>query len=96
MRAIVTVAPGGVVDTFARIMAQRLSQNLGKQFFVDNLPGASGNIGTAQVAKAEPDGYTVLLFAYTSHVGESDSRRQHQARMTIDVHSASSREVVCL
>jgi tripartite-type tricarboxylate transporter receptor subunit TctC len=95
VRAIVTVAPGGVVDTFARIMAQRLSQNLGKQFFVDNLPGASGDIGTAQAAKAEPDGCTVLL-AYTSHVGESDSRRQHQARMTIDVHSASSREVVCL
>jgi tripartite-type tricarboxylate transporter receptor subunit TctC len=67
VRAIVTFAPGGVVDTFARIMAQKLSQNLGKQFFVENLPGASGNIGTAQAAKAEPDGYTVL-FAYTSHV----------------------------
>jgi tripartite-type tricarboxylate transporter receptor subunit TctC len=67
VRAIVAFAPGGVVDTFARLMAQKLSQNLGKQFYVDNLPGASGNIGTAQAAKAEPDGYT-LLFAYTSHV----------------------------
>jgi tripartite-type tricarboxylate transporter receptor subunit TctC len=67
VRAIVTFAPGGVVDTFTRLMAQKLSQSLGKQFYVDNLPGASGNIGTAQAAKAEPDGYT-LLFAYTSYV----------------------------
>jgi tripartite-type tricarboxylate transporter receptor subunit TctC len=41
-------------------MAQKLSQNLGKPFYVDNLPGASGNIGTAQAAKAEPDGYTIF------------------------------------
>ena len=67
VRAIVAFAPGGVVDTFARLMAQKLSQNLGKSFYVDNLPGASGNIGTAQAAKAEPDGYT-LYFAYTSYV----------------------------
>ena len=67
VRVTVGFAPGGVVDTFARLMAQKLSQNLGKQFYVDNLPGASGNIGTAQAAKAEPDGYT-LLFAYTSYV----------------------------
>jgi tripartite-type tricarboxylate transporter receptor subunit TctC len=67
VRAIVAFAPGGVVDTFARLMAQKLSQNLGKSFYVDNLPGASGNIGTAQAAKAEPDGYT-LFFAYTSYV----------------------------
>jgi tripartite-type tricarboxylate transporter receptor subunit TctC len=67
VRAIVAFAPGGVVDTFARLMAQKLSQNLGKPFYVDNLPGASGNIGTAQAAKAEPDGYTIF-FAYTSYV----------------------------
>jgi tripartite-type tricarboxylate transporter receptor subunit TctC len=67
VRVTVGFAPGGVVDTFARLMAQKLSQNLGKQFYVDNLPGASGNIGTAQAAKADPDGYT-LLFAYTSYV----------------------------
>lgn len=67
VRAIVAFAPGGVTDTFARLMAQRLSQNLGKQFYVDNLAGASGNIGTEQAAKAAPDGYT-LLFAFSSYV----------------------------
>ena len=67
MRAIVAFAPGGVTDTFARLMAQRLSEDLGKQFYVDNVPGATGNIGTAQAAKAAPDGYT-LYFAFSSYV----------------------------
>src|SRR5437588_4745207 len=67
VRAIVAFAPGGVTDTFARLMAQKLSENLGKQFYVDNLPGATGNTGTAQAAKAAPDGYT-LLFAFSSYV----------------------------
>jgi tripartite-type tricarboxylate transporter receptor subunit TctC len=67
VRAIVAFAPGGVTDTFARLMAQKLSENLGQQFYVDNLPGASGNIGTALAAKAAPDGYT-LLFPFSSYV----------------------------
>ena len=67
VRAIVAFAPGGVTDTFARLMAQKLSENLGQQFYVDNLAGATGNIGTAQAAKAAPDGYT-LLFAFSSYV----------------------------
>jgi tripartite-type tricarboxylate transporter receptor subunit TctC len=67
VRAIVAFAPGGVTDTFTRIMAQKLSENLGQQFYVDNVPGATGNIGTAQAAKAAPDGYT-LLFAFSSYV----------------------------
>src|SRR6202051_2487462 len=67
VRAIVAFAPGGVTDTFTRIMAQKLSENLGHQFYVDNVPGATGNIGTAQAAKAAPDGYT-LLFAFSSYV----------------------------
>jgi tripartite-type tricarboxylate transporter receptor subunit TctC len=67
VRAIVAFAPGGVTDTFARLMAQKLSENLGQQFYVDNLPGATGNTGTAQAAKAAPDGYT-LLFAFSSYV----------------------------
>src|SRR6202163_1186127 len=67
VRAIVAFAPGGVTDTFARLMAQKLSENLKQQFYVDNLPGATGNIGTAQAAKAAPDGYT-LLFAFSSYV----------------------------
>jgi tripartite-type tricarboxylate transporter receptor subunit TctC len=67
VRAIVAFAPGGVTDTFTRLMAQKLSENLKQQFYVDNVPGATGNIGTAQAAKAAPDGYT-LLFAFSSYV----------------------------
>jgi tripartite-type tricarboxylate transporter receptor subunit TctC len=67
VRAIVPFAPGGVTDTVTRLLAQKLSENLGQQFYVDNLPGATGNTGTAQAAKAAPDGYT-LLFAFSSYV----------------------------
>jgi tripartite-type tricarboxylate transporter receptor subunit TctC len=67
VRAIVAFAPGGVTDTFTRLICQKLSENLSQQFYVDNVPGATGNIGTAQAAKAAPDGYT-LLFAFSSYV----------------------------
>lgn len=67
VRMIVAFAPGGVTDTFARLMAQKLGEHLGKQFYVDNIAGATGNIGTGQAAKAAPDGYT-LLFAFSSYV----------------------------
>ena len=48
-------------------MAQKLTEQFGKQFYVENIAGATGNIGTAQVAKAAPDGYTIL-FPFSSHV----------------------------
>jgi len=67
VRVIVPFAPGGTSDIFARLTTQKLSEQFGKQFYVDNIAGASGNIGTAQAAKAAPDGYTVLI-AFTSHV----------------------------
>ena len=67
VRAVVAFAPGGVTDTFARVMAQKLTEQFGKQVYVENIAGASGNIGTGQVAKAPPDGYTIL-FAFSSHV----------------------------
>ena len=67
VRAVVAFAPGGVTDTFARLMAQKLTEQFGKQVYVENIAGASGNIGTGQVAKAAPDGYTIL-FAFSSHV----------------------------
>src|SRR5262249_54184965 len=67
VRAVVAFAPGGGTDTFGRLMAQKLTEELGKQVYVENIAGASGNIGTAQVAKAPPDGYTIL-FAFSSHV----------------------------
>ncbi|MBV8534274.1 MAG: tripartite tricarboxylate transporter substrate binding protein [Alphaproteobacteria bacterium] len=58
---IVGYPPGGTTDILARIMSQWLSERLGQQFVVDNRPGAGNNIGTEMVAKAPPDGYTVLL-----------------------------------
>jgi len=61
IRLIVPFAPGGVSDTGARLVADKLGQRLGQQVIVDNKPGASGNIGTHMAAQAEPDGYTLLL-----------------------------------
>src|SRR5499427_5993005 len=61
VRVIVTFAPGGPTDVAARLIAQKLSDSLGRQFYVENVAGASGNIGTAQAAKAMPDGYTLLV-----------------------------------
>ena len=61
IRLVVPFVPGGVTDTSGRLIAEQLSRRLGQQVIVDNKPGASGNIGTQQVAAAEPDGYTLLL-----------------------------------
>ncbi|TXI88516.1 MAG: tripartite tricarboxylate transporter substrate binding protein [Cupriavidus sp.] len=61
IRLIVPFASAGVTDTSARIVAEKLGQQLGQQIVVDNKPGAGGNIGTQMVARAEPDGYTLLL-----------------------------------
>src|SRR5713101_5358764 len=67
VRLIVGFAPGGPTDVFARVIAQKLSENLRRQFYVDNVTGGTGNIATGQAAKAPPDGYTVL-FAFSSYV----------------------------
>ena len=67
VRVIVPFAPGGATDIIARLILQDLSKQLGQQFYVENIPGASGNIGTGRAARAAPDGYTVL-FAFSSHV----------------------------
>jgi tripartite-type tricarboxylate transporter receptor subunit TctC len=58
---IVAVAPGGGNDIFARLMAQWLSERSSQPFIVENRPGAGNNLGTEMVAKAAPDGYTLLL-----------------------------------
>jgi tripartite-type tricarboxylate transporter receptor subunit TctC len=75
IRLVIPYPPGGGNDTLGRIVAQRLSASLGQQVFVDNKPGASGNLGTEQVARAKPDGYTLTLgfvanMSITPHMGK--------------------------
>ena len=67
VRMIVPFSPGGATDVPARILAQRLSEAFGHQIVIDNRPGAGGVLGADAVAKAPPDGYTLLLTA-TTHV----------------------------
>src|SRR5690349_220386 len=61
VRLVVGFAPGGSTDVTARIVAERLTSAFGQQVIVDNRTGAGGNIGADIVAKANADGYTVLL-----------------------------------
>jgi tripartite-type tricarboxylate transporter receptor subunit TctC len=67
VRMVVPLSPGGFADTPTRMLAPRLSEQLGKQFFVENKPGAGGTIGADFVAKSAPDGYTLLVTG-TPHV----------------------------
>jgi tripartite-type tricarboxylate transporter receptor subunit TctC len=67
VRIVVPLSPGGFADTPARMLTPRLSEQLGRQFFVENKPGAGGTIGADFVAKSPPDGYTLLLTG-TPHV----------------------------
>jgi tripartite-type tricarboxylate transporter receptor subunit TctC len=66
VRVIVTTGPGGQGDTTARLVAAKLTEVLGQSFYVENMPGAGGNIAMAATARAAPDGYTVL--AATSNI----------------------------
>jgi tripartite-type tricarboxylate transporter receptor subunit TctC len=60
VRVIVPAAPGGPSDVIGRILAQKLSQTFNQQFIVENIPTGAGNVGVGMVAKAPPDGYTIL------------------------------------
>src|SRR5687767_763267 len=61
VRLVAPFPPGGGTDVVARILNARLSEVWGQQVVVENKPGAGGNIGAAEVARAEPDGYTMLI-----------------------------------
>lgn len=71
IRLIVPYAPGGGVDIVARALAQELTKRLGQQIIVDNRTGAGGNIGSDVVAKATPDGYTLLIASPANAVNPS-------------------------
>ncbi|MCC6869015.1 MAG: tripartite tricarboxylate transporter substrate binding protein [Burkholderiales bacterium] len=67
VKIIVPWAPGGSTDILARTVADKLSKSLGQPVVVDNKPGASGNMGSDMVAKAAPDGYTLLFGSMSTH-----------------------------
>jgi tripartite-type tricarboxylate transporter receptor subunit TctC len=67
IRMIVSFAVGGPTDIVARLIGARMSELLGQQIVVDNRPGAGGNIGADMVAKAPPDGYTLLMGTVSTH-----------------------------
>ena len=71
VKIIVPFAAGGPADNYARFIAQRLQDALGQSFVVDNRPGAGSIIGTDMVAKAAPDGYTLLMMSNTHTVNET-------------------------
>lgn len=55
--------PGGAMDVIARVLGETMAEDLGQPFIIENKPGAGGNIGAAQVAKAKPDGYNIMIVA---------------------------------
>ena len=63
VRVVVGFPPGGPTDAIARIVAQKLTDNLGQQFFVENIGGAGGNTAAGQVARMTPDGYTIMAIS---------------------------------
>src|SRR6476620_11694343 len=68
IKLVVPFTPGSTSDVTARAIAQRISGPLGKQVIVDNRPGANGAIGMQTVARAKPDGYTLIVGSVSSTV----------------------------
>ena len=65
---VVPFTAGGPTDTLARILTERMSRTLGQTVIVDNITGAAGTIGTTRVARAAPDGYTIMIGHWSTHV----------------------------
>src|SRR4051812_28640364 len=71
VRFVVPYAAGGTADIIGRIVGQKLAENLGKPFLIDNRVGATGNVGAEYVAKSTPDGYTLMLMSNSHTVNVS-------------------------
>ena len=71
IRYVVAFAPGGLNDILARIVGQKLTESWGQPVIIDNRPGAGGNLGTELVAKAAPDGYTILNISTAQVISQS-------------------------
>ena len=65
VRIVIPVAPGGGLDTQARLLSRKFQESMGQSFVVDNRPGAAAMIGTELVVRSAPDGYTILCAAAT-------------------------------
>ncbi|MFN3890364.1 MAG: Bug family tripartite tricarboxylate transporter substrate binding protein [Beijerinckiaceae bacterium] len=76
IKIVVSAAAGGPIDVFGRIMAERLTPLLGQQVVVENVPGAGGMVGGQRVARADPDGYTVLLGTIATHTHSQNLYKQ--------------------
>src|SRR5580700_8829179 len=61
VKVIVGFTPGGPTDLVARLIAQKLTEQTAKNFYVENVPGAGGNVGAVKAAQSPPDGYTILV-----------------------------------
>jgi len=70
VRVVIPWPPGGSNDVVGRLVMQKLTESMGQQFIIDNRPGAAGSIGADVVAKAPPDGYTIMVHS-TTHVGNA-------------------------
>jgi tripartite-type tricarboxylate transporter receptor subunit TctC len=71
VRMVVPFGPGGTVDVFTRIAAEKLTARMGQSFYAENVAGASGNIATSQVARSAPDGHTLLMAFSTYTINPS-------------------------